>query len=87
MDRQLKVIDISIGLNRSSSIRYHFIASSVGTPIWRSDNCNLRLLTHIGFLRQNDLILSEIFLYMEGSKNQEKIYHNRAKNFHLPEEI
>ena len=34
----------------------------------------LRLLTHVGFLRQNGLILSEVFLYMERSKNQEKIY-------------
>ena len=33
---------------------------------------NLRLLTHVGFLRQNGLILSEVFLYMERSKNQEK---------------
>ena len=32
----------------------------------------LRLLTHVGFLRQNGLILSEAFLYMERSKNQEK---------------
>ena len=32
----------------------------------------LRLLTHVGFLRQNGLILSEVFLYMERSKNQEK---------------
>ena len=34
----------------------------------------LRLLTHVGFLRQNGLILSELFLYMERSKNQEKKY-------------
>ena len=48
----------------------------------------LRLLTHVGFLRQNGLILSEVFLYMERSKNQEKnIYRNRAKKFHLPEEV
>ena len=48
----------------------------------------LRLLTHVGFLRQNGLILSEVFLYMERSKNQEKkIYHNRAKKFHLPKEV
>ena len=41
---------------------------------------DLRLLTHVGFLRQNGLILSEVFLYMERSKNQEKkIHHNRAK--------
>ena len=34
----------------------------------------LRLLTHVGFFRQNGLILSEVFLYMERSKNLEKIY-------------
>ena len=34
----------------------------------------LRLLTDVGFLRQNSLIFSEIFLYMERSKNQEKKY-------------
>ena len=33
----------------------------------------LRLLTHVGFFRQNGLILSEVFLYMERSKNHEKI--------------
>ena len=32
----------------------------------------LRLLTHVGFSRQNGLILSEVFLYMERSKNLEK---------------
>ena len=32
----------------------------------------LRFLTHVGFLRQNGPILSEVFLYMERSKNQEK---------------
>ena len=50
----------------------------------------LRLLTHVGFLRQNDLILSEVFLYMERSKNQEsrkKVYDNHAKKFYLPEEV
>ena len=38
----------------------------------RSEQYDLRLLTHVGFLRQNGLILSEVFLYMERSKNQEK---------------
>ena len=38
---------------------------------WRFSS-PLRLLTHVGFLRQNGLILSEVFLYMERSKNQEK---------------
>ena len=32
----------------------------------------LRLLTHVGFLRQNGLIRSEAFLDMERSKNHEK---------------
>ena len=51
-------------------------------------NLFLRLLTHVGFLRQTGLILSEVFLYMERSKNQEKkIHHNRAKKCHLPEEV
>ena len=34
----------------------------------------LRLLTHVGFLRQNGLILSEVFLYLERRKNHEKRY-------------
>ena len=32
----------------------------------------LRLLTHVGFLRQNGLIFSEVFLFVERSKNHEK---------------
>ena len=44
-----------------------------------ADNLHLRLLTRVGFFRQNFLILSEVFLYMERSKNHEKKYHNRAK--------
>ena len=48
----------------------------------------LRLLTHVGFLRQNGLILSEVFLYMERSKNQEKKYIITVqKKFHLPEKV
>ena len=35
---------------------------------------SLRLLTHVGFLRQNGLILSEVFLYMGRNKNHEKKY-------------
>ena len=32
-------------------------------------------MTHVGFLRRNGLtLLSEVFLYMERSKNQEKKY-------------
>ena len=34
----------------------------------------LRLLTHNGLFRQNCLILSEVVLYMERSKNHEKNY-------------
>ena len=42
----------------------------------------LRLLTHVGFLRQNDLILSEVFFaYGKKQESRKKIYHNRAKNF------
>ena len=47
----------------------------------------LRLLTHVGFLPQNGLILSEVFLIMERSKNHEKKYHNHAKKFDLPKEV
>ena len=48
----------------------------------------LRLLTHVGFLGQNGLILSEVFLFMERSKSHEKkIYHNRAKKIDLPKEV
>ena len=35
---------------------------------------DLRLLTHVGLFRQNGLILSEVVLYMERSKNHEKNY-------------
>ena len=42
----------------------------------------LRLLTHVGLVRQNVLILSEVSLYVEKSKNLEKkICHHRAKKF------
>ena len=41
---------------------------------WLRSEQNLRLLIHVGFLRQNGLILSEVLLYMERSKNQEKKY-------------
>ena len=37
-------------------------------------NFHLRLLAHVGFLRQNGLTLSEVFLYTERSKNHEKKY-------------
>ena len=35
---------------------------------------NLRLLTHVRLVRQNVLILSEVSLYVERSKNLEKKY-------------
>ena len=38
----------------------------------------LRLLTHVRLVRQNVLILSEVSLYVEKSKNLEKICHHRA---------
>ena len=42
----------------------------------------------LDFFRQNCLILSEVVLYMERSKNPEKkLYHNRAKKFHLLKEV
>ena len=48
----------------------------------------LRLLTHVGFLRQNGLILSEVFfVYGRKQESRKKIHHNRAKKFHLPEEV
>ena len=33
------------------------------------------------FFRKHSLILSEMFWYMERSKNLEKIFHNCAKKF------
>ena len=45
------------------------------------EEADLRMLSHVGFFRQNGLILSEVSLYMEESKNLEKICHNRAKKF------
>ena len=42
----------------------------------------LRLLTHVRLVRQNVLILSDVSLYVERSKNLEKkICHHRAKKF------
>ena len=46
----------------------------------------LRLLTHVGFLRQNGLILSEVFCIWKGARIMKKIY-NRAKKFHRPKEV
>ena len=47
----------------------------------------LRLLTHVGFLRQNGLILSDVFCVRKEARIKKKIHHNRAKKFHLPEEV
>ena len=40
------------------------------------------MLTHVGFLQQNGLILSEVFLYMERSKNQGKKYIITVHDLH-----
>ena len=42
---------------------------------------SLRLLTHVGLVRQNVLVLSEVSLYVERSKNLEKKCHHRPKKF------
>ena len=47
----------------------------------------LRLLTHVGFFRQNGLIPLEVFLYMERSKNHEKKNIITAQKSHLPKEV
>ena len=39
----------------------------------------LRLLTHLGFPRQNGLILSEVFFMWKEARIKKKIYHNREK--------
>ena len=40
----------------------------------------LRLLTtHVGFFRQNGLILSEVFCTSKGARILKKKYHNRVK--------
>ena len=40
------------------------------------------------FFRKQELILSEVFLFMERSKNHGKIlFHNRAKKIQLPEMV
>ena len=47
----------------------------------------LRLLTHVGLFRPNCLILSEVVLYMERSKNHEKNYIITVQKIHLPKEV
>ena len=39
------------------------------------------------FFRKHDLILSEVFWYMEKSKNLEKIFRNRARTGRLLEKV
>ena len=41
----------------------------------------LRLLTHVGFLRQNGLILSEVFCIWKEARIKKKIHHNCKKKF------
>ena len=41
--------------------------------------CKLRLLTHVGFFRQNDLILSEVFFVYGKEQESRKKCHKRAK--------
>ena len=43
----------------------------------------LRLLTHVGLVRQNVLIPSEVFLYVERSKNLEKKYVITVQKIYL----
>ena len=47
----------------------------------------LRLLTHVGLVRQKVLILSEVSLYVERSKNLEKNMLSPCKKIHLPEGV
>ena len=42
----------------------------------------------LDFFRKHGLITSEVFRYLERSKNfEKKIFHNCAKNFHLRENV
>ena len=41
----------------------------------------IKVFTHAGFLRQNGLIFSEVFLYMERSKNLEQKYIINVQKF------
>ena len=48
----------------------------------------LRLLIHVGCFRQNGLVLPQVFLYMERSKNCEKKYIMTVqKKIHLPNSL
>ena len=47
----------------------------------------LRLLTHVRLVRQNVLILSELSLYVERSKNLEKNMSSPCKKNHLPKGV
>ena len=42
---------------------------------------NLRLLTHVGFLRQNGLILSEVFCLWKGARILKKYIHRKKITF------
>ena len=53
---------------------------------WVTKVC-LRLLTHAGLVRQNVLIPSEVFLYVERSKNLEKKYVITVQKIHLPKVV
>ena len=54
--------------------------------LWLKDGI-LRLLTHVRLVRQNVLILSEVSLYMERSKNLEKKYVITVQKIHLPKGV
>ena len=69
---------ISAEAKLSTKIKRFFILNQ------RISYCRLRLLTHVRLVRQNVLILSEVSLYVERSKNLEKKYvkiYHRAKKF------
>ena len=47
----------------------------------------LRLFTHVGFFRKRGLIFSEVFWYMERSKNFEKEYFLTVQKIHFSERV
>ena len=65
-----------------SSILFYYIRIGLIYSVF-----SLRLLTHVGLVRQNVLILSEVSLYVERSKNLEKKCYHRAKKIHLPKGV
>ena len=40
----------------------------------------IRAFAHVGFLRQNGLILPEFFYIRKEARIKKQIHHNRAKN-------